>query len=188
MKIDEYKIDVIFDDKDIRTNLRKLVQNDYNSTKLNFTFDRTADRVLFKLIAPSGEIALISEIVDNSLLLGPGVLAEEGEYTYEISLYDDNSKLTNYAVQKFYVRSELTNCDDEIQADNRFTVLDSLINEVNETNQFLKETEEHIKNGDYYAFITFEVNENMELEMNAMNDLLAFELNKNGELEVEING
>ena len=47
--MNEYKLNVDFAKGRISTNLRRLVQNDYNSTKINFTFDKEG-RVLFKML------------------------------------------------------------------------------------------------------------------------------------------
>lgn len=127
--MNEYNVKVLFEQKRIITNLDKLVQNDYNSIKLNFTFDKTGSRVLFKLKYPD-DTEYIDEIVNNELIFGQGILNQSGYYKYEISLYGSDSKLTDYAIGEFYVRNELINTDEIVIPDDRVPVLDNLINEV----------------------------------------------------------
>lgn len=138
--MNEYNIKVDFEKGMIHTNLKKLVQNDYNSTKLNFTFDKEG-RVLFKLLRPDNS-QYVDEIVENTLIFGPGILSKEGEYTYEISLYTDDGRLTTTKEKTFYVRNEFVSTDEIVEVDNRIPVLDKLINEVNKLKQ-------DIENGDF---------------------------------------
>lgn len=126
--MNEYNVKVNFEKGQILTNLKKLVQNDYNSTKLNFTFDKEG-RVLFKLLYPDGT-QYVDEIQNNELVFGPGILNQEGDYEYEIVLYTDDGRLTDHATKSFEVRSELVNTDELVAPDDRVPVLDSLINEV----------------------------------------------------------
>lgn len=128
--MNEYNIKVDFTKGKIFTNLKKLVQNDYNSTKLNFTFDKEG-RVLFKLLYPDGT-QYVDEIQNNELVFGAGILNQEGDYEYEISLYTEDGRLTDYATKSFEVRSELVDTDEIVAPDDRVPVLDKLINEVNE--------------------------------------------------------
>lgn len=128
--MNEYNIKVDFTKGKIFTNLKELVQNDYNSTKLNFTFDKEG-RVLFKLLRPDNS-QYVDEIVDNTLIFGPGILSKDGEYTYEISLYTEDGRLTATKEKTFEVRSELVDTDETVAPDDRVPVLDKLINEVNE--------------------------------------------------------
>ena len=90
----EYKIKVLFDVEQIITDLKELVQNDYNTTKLNFTFDKEG-RVLFKMSYPDGT-QYVDEIKNNELIFGKGVLNQEGTYEYEIALYAEDGRLTNH--------------------------------------------------------------------------------------------
>ena len=127
--MNEYNVKVNFEKGQIITNLKKLVQNDYNSTKLNFTFDKEG-RVLFKLLYPDGT-QYVDEIQNNELVFGPGILNQEGDYEYEIALYTDDGRLTDHATKSFEVRSELVNTDELVAPDDRVPVLDVLINELN---------------------------------------------------------
>lgn len=127
--MNEYYVKVDFTKGRIATNLKKLVQNDYNSTKINFTFDKEG-RVLFKMLYPDGT-QYVDEILNNSLVFGAGILHQEGDYEYEISLYTEDGRLTDYATKSFEVRSELVNTDELVESDDRVPILDDLINDVN---------------------------------------------------------
>ena len=99
----------------------KLVQNDYNSTKLVFEFDDNEGTKIFELRDSDDNVILADEIVNNELILARfdehdnayPIFTKEGEYVYEISLYKDNSKLTS-ASDKFKVNAEQVIIDGEI--------------------------------------------------------------------------
>lgn len=143
--MNEYNIKVNFVKGQILTNLKKLVQNDYNTTKLNFTFDKEG-RVLFKMLYPDGT-QYVDEIQNNELIFGKGVLNQEGTYEYEISLYSEDGRLTDYAVKSFEVRSELVDTDEIVEPDDRVPVLDNLINEVSTIKQDVEDGKYNGKDG-----------------------------------------
>lgn len=145
--MNEYKFDVNFEKGRILTDLRKLVQNDYNSTKINFTFDKEG-RVLFKVLYPDKSV-YVTQIENDELIFGPGILNQEGDYEVEISLYSDDGRLTDYATKSFEVRAELVNTDEIVEPDDRVPILDKLINEVEETNTYLNEVKQNIENGEF---------------------------------------
>ena len=99
----------------------KLVQNDYNSTKLVFEFDDDEGTKIFELRDSDDNVILADEIVNNELILARfdehdnayPIFTKEGEYVYEVSLYKDNSKLTS-ASDKFKVNAEQVIIDGEI--------------------------------------------------------------------------
>ena len=99
----------------------KLVQNDYNSTKLVFEFDDNEGTKIFELRDSDDNVILADEIVNNELILARfdehdnayPIFTKEGEYVYEVSLYKDNSKLTS-ASDKFKVNAEQVIIDGEI--------------------------------------------------------------------------
>lgn len=130
--MNEYYFNVYFQNGKIDTDLEYLVQNDYNSTKLKFTFDKEG-RVLFKLLYPDGETKYVNEIVDNEIILGKGILSHHGDYEIEISLYTEDGKLTDYAIKTIHVRNEIVSTDEIVEADDRVPILDKLINDVNES-------------------------------------------------------
>lgn len=127
--MNEYNFNVKFEKGRISSNLKKLVQNDYNSTKINFTFDREG-RKLFKMLYPDGTSYII-QIDNNELIFGPGVLSQDGTYEVEIAVYTEDGRLTDYATTKFDVRAELIQTDEIVEVDDRLPILDSLINDVN---------------------------------------------------------
>ena len=127
--MNEYNFNVKFEKGRISSNLKKLVQNDYNSTKINFTFDREG-RKLFKMLYPDGTSYII-QIDNNELIFGPGVLSQDGTYEVEIAVYTEDGRLTDYATTKFEVRAELIQSDKIVEVDDRLPILDSLINDVN---------------------------------------------------------
>lgn len=127
--MNEYNFNVKFDKGRISSNLRKLVQNDYNSTKINFTFDKEG-RKLFKMLYPDGTSYII-QIDNNELIFGPGVLSQDGTYEVEIVLYTEDGRLTDYATTNFEVRAELIQSDEIVEVDDRLPILDSLIGDVN---------------------------------------------------------
>ena len=136
----EYTLSVDFKTNLIYGEEITLVQNDYNSTKLNFEFDSIYDNYtkVFELKYPSGK-KWIKEIIDNEVILADkdengnlvSILIEVGDYEYEIVLYDDNSKLTHSAIGEFEVREELVKAiDKEIELDDRLPILDDQIQKV----------------------------------------------------------
>lgn len=116
-----------------------LVVNDHNSTTFKFTFDQEG-RYVFKLLYPDNTI-YVQDIVDKELILTKGVLNQEGNYKFEISLYGDNNRLTTARIKEFPVRLELVETDEPVQADDRLPILDNLIEETNKV-------VEAAKNGD----------------------------------------
>lgn len=128
--MNEYNINVNFKEGSIDTDFIGLVQNDYNSTLLNFKFD-TTDRVVIKILYPDGETAYIDDVINNKVLLSEGMLSQEGTYQIELSAYNNYSgKLTDYATMSFYARPELINTDEIVEPDDRIPILDNLITEV----------------------------------------------------------
>lgn len=131
--------------------LKNLVQNDYNSTKLKFEFDSEFKRALFKLMC-NNNLICIKEIENNEVILEQGMLNQNGNYQFEISIYDDNSRFTNFATYNFNVRRELANSDEITEPDDRLPILDSLINEVNEDKNYIDELKNDVE--DYNKRIT----------------------------------
>lgn len=126
--MNEYNFNVKFEKGRISTNLKKLVQNDYNSTKINFTFDKDGRKV-FKMLLPDGT-PYVTDIENDELIFGEGVLSQDGTHEVEIALYTEDGRLTDYATIKFEVRAELIQTDEIIELDDRLPILDTLIQEV----------------------------------------------------------
>lgn len=140
----EYYINVNFEDNTIETDLKELVQNDYNSIKLNFEFDIEYDTAMFELKYPNGD-TWQKEIVEGSLIIPKGVLYQTGDYEYEISLYTSDGKLTHNKTRIFDVRSELVKDNIPINED-RVPILSDLINKANVAVENIEKFKEEIRN------------------------------------------
>lgn len=140
----EYYIKVFFEKNSIETNLDKLVQNDYNSTKIKFEFDIEYDRAVFELKYPD-ESTLQMQIKDNELILPRGILYQAEDYEYEISVYNENNKLTHYETGTFEVREELVKDGEDIVNDDRYPILSDLLNDVNKVIENVESFKEEIK-------------------------------------------
>lgn len=116
-----------------------LVVNDHNSTTFKFTFDQEG-RYVFKLLYPDNTI-YVQDIIDGELVLTKGVLNQEGNYKFEISLYGDDNRLTTARIKEFPVRLELVETDEPVQADDRLPILDNLIEETNKVVEAAKNGE-----------------------------------------------
>ena len=124
----EYNFVVNFDKNLIISDLKNLVQNDYNTTKLKFTFDKKG-RFLFKMVYPDGS-KYVAQLENNELVFGPGLLNQDGKYEVEVALYTEEGRLTDFATKTFDVRRELVDTDELIKTDDRLPVLDNLIKDV----------------------------------------------------------
>lgn len=136
----EYKITVNFEDNTIETDLKKLVQNDYNSIKINFEIDKEYDSALFELKYPDKKTTHQMMIKDNEVILPKGILNQEGDYEFEISIYNADSKLTHFITKTFEVREELVKDSEDIANDDRYPVLSDLINETTKLKNDFNET------------------------------------------------
>lgn len=116
-----------------------LVVNDHNSTTFKFTFDQEG-RYVFKLLYPDNTI-YVQDIINGELVLTKGVLNQEGNYKFEISLYGDDNRLTTARIKEFPVRLELVETDEPVQADDRLPILDNLIEETNKVVEAAKNGE-----------------------------------------------
>lgn len=84
-----------------------VVTGDYNSTKIVFEFNEEAvGTKMFELKNPSGNLVYVDEIINNEVILVGteevegeeqiySLFDEEGDYTFEVSLYGADSKLTS---------------------------------------------------------------------------------------------
>lgn len=141
----EYTIIVNFEENEIDTEFSKLVQNDYNSIKLNFEFDKEYDKALFEMKYPSGNACQLL-IKDNSIIIPKGYLNEIGEYSYEITIYTNDSKLTHFRTRQFEVREELVKDSEDIVNDDRYLVLSDLINDLTKVTEDVESFKEEIRN------------------------------------------
>lgn len=129
----EYNFEISFKDGGIysKERLNELVQNDYNSIKLNFEFkDLYSNKILFKMIDSSENLLVSRFLEDNSIILEAGELKATGTYKFDLSLYDEDSKLTTSDTFILEVRKEIANINDEKDNPEKPTILDQLINKV----------------------------------------------------------
>ena len=140
----EYNFEISFKDGGIysKERLNELVQNDYNSIKLNFEFkDLYSNKILFKMIDSSGILLVSRFLEDNSIILEAGELKTTGTYKFDLSLYDEDSKLTTSDTFVLEVRKEIANINEEKDNPEKPTILDQLINEVSSLEKTVKTNE-----------------------------------------------
>ena len=125
----------------------KLVTGDYNSTIIKLTMSDVSGTNIFNMKSPSDNLVLSTEIVNGEVPLyreteegiKESILAEKGNYTFEIAKYDGDSKLTS-AYGKIPVRKAQVNIDKELIEpylpvfDGLLSELSFLMNQVNNLN------------------------------------------------------
>ena len=125
----------------------KLVTGDYNSTIIKLTMSDVSGTNIFNMKNPSDDLVLSTEIVNGEVPLyreteegiKESILAEKGNYTFEIAKYDGDSKLTS-AYGKIPVRKAQINIDGELVEpylpifDGLMSQLSTLINQANNLN------------------------------------------------------
>lgn len=125
----------------------KLVTGDYNSTIIKLTMSDVSGTNIFNMKSPSNDLVLSTEIVNGEVPLyreteegiKKSILAEKGNYTFEIAKYNGDSKLTS-AYGKIPVRKAQINIDGELVEpylpifDGLMSQLSTLINQANNLN------------------------------------------------------
>ena len=114
-----------------------LITGDYNSTKMVFEFDRDTGTKVFEMKSPSEQLVMVQEIQNNEIILYgldedeniASILNEEGYYVFEISLYENESKLTS-ARGKIKVKPEQVIVDGEV-VEAYLPIFDQLLSQVN---------------------------------------------------------
>ena len=117
-----------------------LVSGDYASTKLVFDFDTDEGTKIFEMKNPQGETVIVQEITDNELLLAGvdehenycSLFNGEGMYVFEVSLYDNGTKLTSTS-NRIPVKQEQVLIDDEV-VEPYLPLFDELLNEISNLN------------------------------------------------------
>ena len=119
-----------------------VVTGDYNSTKIVFDFNENVDesaatRKVFEMKNPSGELVYVDEIIDNEVVLVGeeddamySLFGEAGDYTFEVSLYGENSKLTSVCGY-ITAKEEQVIVDGEV-VETQITLFDNLMQELTE--------------------------------------------------------
>lgn len=115
-----------------------LITGDYASTEIEFTFDEehSTGRKTFEMKSPNDEVVFVGDIEDNKILLAGkdenennvSLFEYEGYYIFEVSYYEENSKLTS-VYGKIPVRKEQVVIGDEI-VEPYLPIFDELIQEV----------------------------------------------------------
>lgn len=156
--MNQYKIEIDFQNGTIMQPDINLVKNDYNSTELIFDFDIKDGRNVFELKRPDDKI-FIKDIVNNKIKLvdydnelNPvSLIPLDGTYKFEIVNYNGDSKLTLQEYGYFYVKNEEVEVNSsDIENSNKYPILDSLINDVEGLKQdTLELIDETTKNSNY---------------------------------------
>jgi len=109
-----------------------LIEGDYNSTKIEFEFDREEGKKVFELKTPKNELLFVSEIVNNEIVLvgedNTSLFSSVGDYIYEVSLYEENSKLTS-RFGYITIKKEQVKIGDNI-VETYLPIFDQLMNEI----------------------------------------------------------
>ena len=130
------KVKVNFTQGTCETTGINLITGDYNSTKIEFTFDREDGTKIFEMKSPSEQLVMVQEIQNNEIILYgeddneniASIFTEEGYYVFEISLYENESKLTS-AKGKLKVKPEQVVIDGEV-VEAYLPVFDQLLSQV----------------------------------------------------------
>lgn len=155
----QYKIKVYFKKGYLFKSKIDLVKNDYNSTEFTFEFDIEDGRNVFEMKCPNGEI-YVKDIIDNKIQLvdydgnlNPvSLIPIVGTYEFEIVHYAEESKLTLQEHGYFTVRDEVVEVNNsEIENDSKFSILDSLINDVEKMKDSTAKVIENTNKNSEYA-------------------------------------
>lgn len=115
-----------------------LITGDYNSTKLLFDFDKQDGTKIFEMNDPQGKLLFVKEIINNEVILtredengnNCSLFHEIGQYRFEVSLYENDSKLTS-ASNCLDVSKEQVVINDEI-VEVYLPIFDEMIKELND--------------------------------------------------------
>lgn len=130
-----YNIQVYFDKDMILQDYIQLVAGDYNSVEFDFTFDRDDGIKVFSMVKPDGT-KWVKEIENGVLELSAYdendnpqiVINDPGDYTYEVSLFDENGQLTKSENSYFTARKGIEINDLIEESDDRVPILTQMIN------------------------------------------------------------
>ena len=138
MNIIQVKID--FEQGICRNEGISVVTGDYNSTKVVFEFNDSATGTkIFKMKDPNDNLVYADEIIDNEVVLVGykeeegeietySLFGEEGDYTFEVSLYQDDGRLTSVCGYITANKEQVIVDGEEVQE--RITLFDNLMNEL----------------------------------------------------------
>lgn len=134
--MNEIKVTVNFKRRKIITTGVDLTSGDYNSTKLVFDFDTEEGTKIFEMNNPNGVLIYTKEIINNEVPLyvldeneqKSSLFNQAGEYQFEVSLYNENSKLTS-ATSSLNVQPETVIIGNE-EVETYLPVFDDLMNDI----------------------------------------------------------
>lgn len=135
------KVNVNFKNRTIYKHGVDLTSGDYNSTKLVFEFDRPDGMKTFEMKDPDGNLVLLKDIENNEIELvgkdengnNASLFNQAGDYIFEISLYDGESKLTS-ASDRIKVTQEEIVVDGKVVSP-YLPIFDQLINDIQDSIQ-----------------------------------------------------
>lgn len=155
-----YKIFASFKRGTLNVPKIELVENDYNAVELQFEFlDENDDSTkVLEIKKPNGN-SFIADIKDNKVVLVDHdekdnlipVISQKGTYTFEVTKYTNDSKLTISQTGKLVARDEVVKVNDpQIEEDVRIPLLDTLIMETTQAKAYATEQGNYAKEqGDY---------------------------------------
>ena len=127
-----FDILVNFEENDsLTSNPIKLVRGDYNSVDFVFQISMEYDLAMFFVVKPDGK-QFATAINEGRVTVNAdeSVFDILGTYEFGVSIYDEDSKLTNVRKGKIKVVSGLDVDDEDVESDNNYHILDDLINRV----------------------------------------------------------
>ena len=168
-----------------------ITKGDYNSVTLKFLMSKK-DYLLamFYLVKPDGKYYANSIENDEITFDDINIFDKEGYYHFGVALYDEDSKLTNSAKGLIkVVDNETKEISDEVINDNKYPILDNLINRVLRLQSSVEETvsdiEKYNKNAEDKLS---EFNNNYEKKIDNFNsNILAIQEETEGATGVEFN-
>ena len=127
-----FDILVNFEENDsLTSDTIRLVMGDYNSIDFLFQINKTYSLAMFFVVKPDGK-QYVTAISDGKVTVNAdeSVFNQLGTYEFGVSIYDEDSKLTNAQKGKIKVVEGLLVDDEDIEDDNNYKILDDLIKQV----------------------------------------------------------
>lgn len=136
------KVSIDFEQGICRNEGISVITGDYNSTKVVFEFNDSATGTkIFEMKNPKDELVYADEIINNEVVLVGykeeegetttySLFGEEGDYTFEVSLYQDNGKLTSVCGYITADKEQVIVDGEEVQE--KITLFDNLMNDLSE--------------------------------------------------------
>ena len=107
-----------------------LVKGDYNSIDLVFQINRTYDIAMFYLVSPSGSTYVTAINNGRVTFREAEIFSEKGLYEFGVSIYDNDSKLTNVQTGKINVVDNIMTLSTDITQTDNYKILDDMIKDI----------------------------------------------------------